>query len=160
MEDGEEAAQTQKEIAAVINLIGGSRRKFRRERQTQTRAIISEIYVAPRVTAMARRRRKYGIEPVVSLDLMTCDDQGLPLDFNDPQQRRRAEQLLAEQQPEFLIGSPMCTAFFRLQSIGTTIPQGQPGWRDPEQMVEHRARAMVHLTFCRRLYLQQIAREA
>ena len=100
------------------------------------KAIVSEIYSAPRVTALARRRRKYGIEPGVALDLTSSDDQGRPWDFNDPEQRQRAEQLLAEQQPEFLIGSPTCTAFSWLQRIGASIPKGEPGWRDPEKMAE------------------------
>ena len=158
MQDRDEAEQTQKDIIATIDLIGGCRQKFRRERRARIKAIVSEIYSAPRVTALARRRRKYGIEPGVALDLTSCDDQGRPWDFNDPGQRQRAEQLLAEQQPEFLIGSPMCTAFSLLQRIGTSIPKGEPGWRDPEKMAEERARAMTHLRFCCRLYLQQMAR--
>ena len=158
MQDRDEAERTQKDIIATIDLIGGCRQKFRRERRARMKAIVSEIYSAPRVTALARRRRKYGIEPGVALDLTSCDDQGRPWDFNDPEQRQRAEQLLAEQQPEFLIGSPMCTAFSRLQRIGTSIPKGEPGWRDPEKMAEERARAMVHLCVCCQLYLQQMAR--
>ena len=100
---------------------------------------MSEVYSAPRVTDVARRRKKYGIEPGVALDLTTVDEQGKPWDFNDPRQRYQAERLLDEQRPMLLIGSPMCTAFSRLQHIGTNRPEGSKGWRDPAKMQENLA---------------------
>ena len=107
--------RAREDIAQTINMIGGDVRKYRRERRAQAQAIVSEIDSAPRMTVMARRRRKYGIEPEVSLDLTTNDDTGKPWDFNNPRQQLRAEKLLDEQRPLLLIGSPMCTAFSRLQ---------------------------------------------
>ena len=151
IEDRDEAVRVHGEIAATINLIGGSLVKYRRERKAQIRTILSEVYSAPRVTAMARRRRKYGIDPGVALDLTTVDEHGRPWDFDDPRQRQQAQRLLAEQRPVLLIGSPMCTAFSRLQQIGIHR-------RDQAKMEENRARALVHLRFACQLYLKQIAR--
>ena len=119
---------------------------------------MNEIDSGPRITALARRRKKYGIEPGVALDLTTTDEIGKAWDFNDPRQRRRAEQLLDEQQPLLLIGSPMCTAFSQLQQIGVNRAPGTPGWRDPAKMEENRARAMVHMRFTCHLYHKQLVR--
>ena len=130
---------------STINMLGGSVRSYRRERSQQARAIVSEIYSGPRVTALARRRRKYGVEAGVALDLTTTDDQGKPWDFNDLRRRLRAGRLLDEQRPTLLIGSPMCTAFSRLQQISVNRPEGSKGWRDPMKMEENKAKARVHL---------------
>ena len=131
--DRDDMIRTHEDIAKTIHMIGGDMRKYRRERHTQAQVIVSEIYSAPRMTVMARRRRKYGIEPGESLELTTNDDTGQPWDFNDPRHRVRAEKLLDEQRPLLLIGSPMCAAFSGLQQIATNRPEGSNGWRDPRR---------------------------
>ena len=143
MQDREEAVRTHKDI-----VLGGSFSKYRRERRTQARAILSEIYLAPRVTEMVWRQKKYGIEPGLALDLTTTDDQGRPWDFNDSRQRQRAEQLLEDQQPLLLIGSPMCTAFPTWQRINNLI-------RSPVTVAAELRRAKQHLEFSVELYSEQ-----
>ena len=50
--------------------------------------------------------------PGFALDVTGIDpDDGMPWDFDDPAKREKAERMLDEQQPQVLIGSPMCTAF-------------------------------------------------
>ena len=59
MYDREEMTTTHEDIAATFDLIGGSVRKYRRERRTQAREIVSElceIHSGSRVTGMARRK--------------------------------------------------------------------------------------------------------
>ena len=153
--DRDEAVRTHIDIIDTINLMSGDIRKYQRERRSQTRAIVSEIYSAPRVTAMARRRKKYGIEPGVALDLTTSDDQGRPWDFSDPRARQRAKELFEQERPLLLIGSPMCTAFSRLQAINRA-KAAQVG--DGDKYDEQRAKALVHLRFVCDLYLQQVTR--
>ena len=149
--DHEEVKRTHRDIANTILLMGGDSRNYRREREKQTRAIVSEIWSAPRVTAMARRRAKYGLDAGVALDLTTEDAQGRRWDFDDADTRDRAEALLDEQRPLLLIGSPMCTAFSRLLRISAAK-------RDPKVVAELREKAMVHLRFACKLYLKQIQR--
>ena len=55
--------------------------------------------------------------PGVSLDLTTCDGSGTPWDFAIAERRRAAEQLLDEQEPMLLVGSPVRTAFSSWQCI-------------------------------------------
>ena len=72
--DRAEMRETHENIANTILLIGGDRSAYRRERRQQARAIVSEIYSAPRVTSMAARRPKYGLTPGLALDLSVLDD--------------------------------------------------------------------------------------
>ena len=85
--------------------------KYRREAVKHMRAIVSEVYSAPRVTEAARQHPRLGIIPGIAFDLTLNDDTGLPWDFSIPAQRQKAENSIDEQQPILLIGSPMCTPF-------------------------------------------------
>ena len=147
--DRAQLAETHREIESAILLIGGDTKKYRRERQTRTRAIVSEIYSAPRVTAMAGRRPHYGCVPGLALDLTTTDDEGNPWDFSHEHMRDKADKLLDEERPLFLIGSPMCTAFSRLLALSAAK-------RDPREIKRQYDRAMIHLEFCCKLYQRQV----
>ena len=46
--------------------------------------------------------------PFFVLDLTTTDEEGKPWDFDIPSQRRKAEQLIRDQKPRLLVGSPLC----------------------------------------------------
>ena len=52
MQEREEIMRTHQDIAATINLLGDNLQKYRRERRTQAKAIVSDVYSAPRVTAL------------------------------------------------------------------------------------------------------------
>ena len=118
--------KTHEEIMSTIDMLGGSVRSYRCERNTQARGIVSEIYPGPRVTALARRRRRrrnYGVAAGVALDLTTTDDQEKPWDFKDPRQRLRASCPLVEQRPTLLIdrGAPLSLDVSRLASTAPRV---------------------------------------
>ena len=121
-----EVREWHREVVNTVNAMGQTGRKFRREATKRTRAIVSEIYSASRVTDAARRHARFGIIPGLEMDLTGVDeDDGKPWDFNDPTQRSKAEQLLDQQKPLLRVGSPMCTAFSNIQNLNKAR-------RDPE----------------------------
>ena len=101
----------------VIRDCGGSRRAYGRERKKMIRATISEVYSPPRVTACTKLMPSCEIMPGFALDLTTVDAQGIPWNFDLPERRAVARRLVEEQEPMFLIGSPMCTAFSSWQRL-------------------------------------------
>jgi hypothetical protein len=141
-EDRAEARTRYNDMMVLVTSLGHSGRKFRREATNRLRATVSEIYSAPRVT---------GIVPGVALDLTTTNNEGEPWDFNDPARRMEAEKLLDEQQPQLLIGSPMCTAFSNIQNLNKAM-------RDPTIVGAEIEKARVHLRWCCRLFQKQIER--
>ena len=146
--DRQEMRQTHEEIESLIMLMGGNSKAYRRERRQQSRAIVAEIYSAPRVTRMAARRTKYGLEPGLALDLSVLDENSEPWDFDIKEKRDKAELLLDQQRPLLLVGSPMCTAFSRLLALSESK-------RDPVVVARLYTQAMVHLEFVCRLYRKQ-----
>ena len=79
---------------STIEALGGDSRSFRRERARNARSIIAEIYSPPRVTAAARRLRKYGLTPGLALDITVDDESGRPWDFSVKAQRDKAQALI------------------------------------------------------------------
>ena len=76
---------------------------------------VAEIYSPPRVSALAGR---VGLGRGFALDLTAVDpEDGKPWDFDSPAKRDKALKLLQKERPMLLIGSPMCTAFSRLQEL-------------------------------------------
>ena len=69
---------------------------------------VSEVWSPPRVNKLAS---EYGLRPGFSYDLQVNDENGQPWDFDVPAQRAKCARHVIEQKPDFLIGSPMCTAF-------------------------------------------------
>ena len=141
------------DMTALVTSLGQCGRKFRREATKQLRAIVSEVYSAPRVTNTAKKNPRLGIVPGLALDLTTTNSKGEPWDFNDPARRKEAEKLLDEQRPQLLIGSPMCTAFSNIQNLNKAK-------RDPHVVAAEIEKARTHLKWCCHLYQQQIDRGA
>ena len=141
----EEARQVNGEIMSLISSLGGSTSKYRRERERSIRAIVSEIYSPPRVSAVAKLCPSFGILPGFALDLTTHDHDGRHWDFDEEEMRTRAWAKVKEEKPLLLIGSPMCTAFSAWQHINNKK-------RDPTIVAEEFARGMRHLSFCCELY--------
>ena len=139
-EDKEDVRRANQEIMKVIRDCGGSRRAYGRERQKAIKAVLSEIYSPPRVTACAKLMPSCEILPGFALDLTTTDAQGIPWDFDLPERRAEARRLVEKEQPMFLIGSPMCTAFSSWQRLNELK-------RDPEVVRREYVKAMVHLQF-------------
>ena len=88
--------------------------------------------------------------PGFALDLSTVDEHGRPWDFDIEENRQRAKQMVLEQKPGLLIGTPMCTAFSAWQRINNQR-------RDPNVVCREYERALTHLSFCCELYNIQIA---
>ena len=149
----EQARRNHEDMTALITSLGQKGFRYRREATKRVRAIVAEIYSAPRVTDMARRRSRIGIVPGLALDLTVKDEDGKPWDFNDPAQRRKAEALINEQKPLLLIGSPMCTAFSNIQNLNKMK-------RDPAVVEKEYEKARVHLKWCCQLYMAQINKGA
>ena len=73
-----------------------------------------EIYSPPRINAVAAM---WGLLPGWSIDFTIDDpDDGKPWDFNCKDKRDKALGMVLGKRALLLIGSPMCTAFSRLQN--------------------------------------------
>ena len=104
----EEIKEHNKEVLELVLSLGGGSRAYARERQTRLRAV-AEIYSPPRVIPNLQ------MIPGFALDLTEVNEKGEPWDFDKPERRKEAWALLEQQQPLFLVGSPMCTAFSALR---------------------------------------------
>ena len=74
---------------------------------------VSEVCSPPLVTKLAA---EYGLNPGFALDLQVDDGNGQPWDFDKAEQREKSLRMIQDQEPQFVIGSPMCTAFGRRAS--------------------------------------------
>ena len=113
----EEIAEANREILNIVKSLGGNGCKYRRERSKGLRAVISEIYSPPRVTATTKLLPELRLIPGFAFDLTTTDVDGKKWDFDNKVMRERAMKRVREEKPMLLIGSPMCTAFSTLQNI-------------------------------------------
>ena len=144
-----EIIETRAEILSVVQALGGSSTQYKCERQTGIRAVVSEIYSPPRVTAATKLLPELKIIPGFALDLATADVDGKLWDFDSKIMRNRAMQRVKDERPMVLVGSPMCTAFSTWQRINDKI-------RDPVGVAAEKKRAVVHLEFCIKLYREQM----
>ena len=78
----EEVNQLDQEILSIVNNLGGNSAKYRRERSRAVRAVVSEIYSPPRVSAVAKLCSSYRMLPGFFLDLTTSDSDGRHWDFD------------------------------------------------------------------------------
>ena len=99
-----------REILSVVRALGGDAGKYKRERKTAIRAVVSEIYSPPRVNAAAKLLREPKVIPGFGLDLIVAGSDGRLWDFDDVVLRDRATKRLLNERPMLLVGSPMCTA--------------------------------------------------
>ena len=70
------------ELTELVLALGHDGVKYRREATKRLRAVVSEVFSAPRVTAAARRHPRIGIIPGVALDLTVNDETGQPWNFS------------------------------------------------------------------------------
>ena len=143
-------AQEHEDVVQVLAMLGGDPRSFKREQKQAVRRIVSEMYSPPRVTAMLRGMTDHGMTPGLALDITVLDPiDGKPWDFSVKGKRQRALELIREQKPLFLIGSPMCTAYSTWQHLNNAK-------RDPAIVAREKRRADKHLDFVCQLYREQI----
>ena len=104
-------------IMQIVRTLGGNAIQYRRERGRALRAVLSEIFSPPRVTAMAEMCPSYGILPGFALDPTTTDSDGRSWDFDDTTMRERAWAKMKAEESLLIIGSPTCTAFSEWEII-------------------------------------------
>ena len=106
---------------------------------------VSEVWSPPRVTKLAS---KFGLSPGFAYDLVSNDEDGNPWDFDKHEQRAKCLTHVMDQKPQFLIGSPMCTAFSALQGLNK--------WRmDPAKWDALMEKGLRHMRFAIKLYRLQ-----
>ena len=133
--------QANQDIMALIKSLGGSGGRYRRDRRRALKAVVSEIYSPPRVTAASKLLPGLNLIPGFALDLTTADVDGRLWDFDSKDMRERALKKLREEKPLLLVGSPMCTAFSTWQRISNHI-------KDKITVECEKKRAVMHLEFC------------
>ena len=100
----EEAEVMNREILKVVELLGGSGNKYKKERKKAMQHMVAEIFSPPRVTAAAKMLPSLGCIPGFALDLTTSDANGTPWDFDCPRRRAAAWELLETDKPMLVIG--------------------------------------------------------
>ena len=148
-EERREIKEANEEILSVVKSLGGDGSKYRRDRQRALKAVVSEIYSPPRVTAATKLLPELKLMPGFALDLTTADTDGQLWDFDSKVMRDRAMAKLKSERPLLLIGSPMCTAFSTWQRINNLV-------RSPVTVAAEKKRAIMHLEFCLELYREQV----
>jgi len=139
------------DVASLLIMQLGGGRAFMRERKSAHRRIVSEIFSPPRVTGYLSRFPHKNLAPGVALDLTTIDPtDGRPWDFDSAVKRQRARALFEEQQPTFLIGSPVCTAWSTWQALNAVR------YDNEDILKRERVRSMVHINFLIELYRRQM----
>ena len=138
-----------KQIMSVVRALGGSSQKYRGERSRAIKAVVSEVYSPPRVTAAIKLLPKLGLIPGLALDLTTADVNGSLWDFDSKIIREPAMKKVKEERPQLLTGSPMCTAFSTWRRINNLI-------RFPVTDAAEKKRAAEHLSFSVKLYCEQV----
>ena len=148
-DEREQVREANREIMAVIKSLGGDGHRYKRERAKAVRAVVSEVYSPPRITAASKLLPELKLIPGFALDLTTADTDGALWDFDSKVMRDRAMKKLKEEKPLLLVGSPMCTAFSTWQRINDKI-------RDPYVVEAEKRRIVQHLDFCLELYREQL----
>ena len=113
-------------------------------------ASVAEVYSPPRVTKAATVLPELGIRGGSALDITTRDEEWAPWDLSKPDRCRKAERLLDEEDPDLLVGSPMCVAFSAWQRMNRITT------KDPEAFRKRREEAVKHMEFVRKLYEKQV----
>ena len=116
-----EIIETNAEILSVVQALGGSSTRYKRERGKGIRAVVSQIYSLPRVMAVTKLLPELKIILGFALDPTSADDNGNLWDFESKIMRDRAKQKIKDERPMFLVRSPMCTAFSTWQRINGKI---------------------------------------
>ena len=110
-----------------------------------------EVYGGGSINHCANHsRRNLGLKGVGALDLRTTKSDGSPWDFNRREDRRLARELIDSEDPEWLIGSPPCTAF-SIWNYSMNYPK-----MDADKVQKAVEEGRVHLNFMASLYRKQL----
>ena len=112
-----------------------------------------EVYGRGAINETANKaRRNLDLKGLGALDLRTTKASGEPWNFNLRSDRREARELIDQRQPDWLIGSPPCTAF-SIWNYAMNYPKMS---KDKVQIAL--AEGRTHLAFMASLYRKQILR--
>ena len=110
-----------------------------------------EMYGCGNIVHAANRvLRNLNAEGLNAFDLRTSKPNGAAWDFSRRGDRKEALQYVQQNKPTWIIGSPPCTAFCRLQ--GLVVPK-----MDPVRVAKMLKEARRHLHFVISLYRLQLA---
>ena len=137
------------EIMQLVEELGGGGRAYARERRTQIRNIVSEIYSPARVTQAIKLLPGIGLVAGFAFDITNANDKGEPWNFDLEEKRNEAIAIVEEQKPMILIGSPICTPYTTLQALS----KHKRSQKDIDEMM---AKAKVHMEFVCYLYKLQL----
>jgi len=141
---------TLQEILALTVSLGGCNSRSRATLGRRYRAVVLEVYSPPRVAQAAAILADLEIDPGLSLDITTCDEFGVPWDFNKKSMRAKARRRFDEQGLGLFVGSPMGTAYSAWQRISKI--------RSPIEHKKKLREARVHRKFVCELYELQMRR--
>ena len=85
-----EVAEANQEMLSVIRSLGSDQYRYHRERQKALKAVVSDIYFHPRVTAAIKLLPELRLVPGITLDFKTADTDGSLWDFDSKAMRKRA----------------------------------------------------------------------
>ena len=104
------------------------------------------------VTEANNKRRPLNLRGLNAFDLRTLKPDGTPWNFNVRADRHLAQRMIDTDDPDWIVGSPPCTAF--------SIWSRQMNYRkmDPEKVRVAIEEGVRHLNFCCKLYRRQLAR--
>ncbi len=125
--------------------------KMTRDLGGDEKFVLSELYSPPRVTAAAARLKNLGIAPGLALDLTTVDENGVAWDFDIAERRAEARRRIDQEDPMFVIGTPMCTKFCSWQRLNDQV-------RPPDVVRREYYQAVMHLRFMAEIYHDQMRR--
>ena len=146
-----QADEVNNKIMQSVETLGGNASKYQRERERALRAVLTELYSPPRVSAMAKMCPSYGILLGFASDLTTTDSDCRNLDFDDATMTERPWAKIKAEEPLLILGSTMCTAFSAWQNINN--PK-----QDQTIVANEFRRGMMHLDFCLQIYEHQNSR--
>ena len=101
-------------MISLVSSLSHDGKSYRRESSQRLRAIVADVYSAPRVTAAANCHPRFGCIPGLAHDLSVNDENGGARNFSIPSMRKKAEAMIDAPANEILITSltsnPGCIA--------------------------------------------------
>ena len=123
-------------------------------RSRRPAATFSEVYGGGSIVDCANQaRHDLNLEGLRALDLRTQKPNGTPWDFTIRADRRLARELIDRDQPDWLIGSPPCTAF-SIWNYAMNYPK-----MDKEKVRAAVEAGRTHLNFVVSLYRKHMNRD-
>ena len=107
---------------------------------------MAEIYCPERTTKLCK---EYGLSPGVAMDLKNGYDSDCAAD------RNRVREMLDEDEPLLMVGSPPCTCFSMLQELNKHSHRDDIDWQI--QFKLNVEKALRHVLFCIDIYNYQRA---